>query len=56
VADGVLNRDLSHAVMYLGGNGFAPWAYGTYGGIYWDVWTDADIDAGWCSLTARVSF
>ncbi len=45
IADGVVNRGLSHAVVYLGGNDFAPWAFGTYGNIYWDVWTDSDIDA-----------
>jgi len=43
VADGVVDRGVSHVVMYIGGNDVSPWA-GPYGYIYNGAWSQADID------------
>lgn len=43
LADGATSRAVSHIAMFLGGNDFAPWAFGTYSNIYYDVWSEADI-------------
>jgi hypothetical protein len=43
LADGVVNRGVSHATIYLGGNDFSPWA-GAYDEIYSGAWSQAEID------------
>jgi hypothetical protein len=44
LAAGVATRGVSHAVLFLGGNDFSPWA-GAYDEIYGGVWGAAEIDA-----------
>ena len=43
-ADGIANRNVSHLVVYLGGNDFSP-AHGPYADVYNDNWSQAQIDA-----------
>ena len=43
VADGAINRNVSHVVFYIGGNDFSPWS-GAYDEIYSGQWTQAEID------------
>lgn len=42
VAQGVASRGVSHAVLFLGGNDFSPWA-GAYDEIYDGTWGAAEI-------------
>lgn len=44
LADGVLNRDVSHAVVCVGANDFAP-VGAAWAPIYGDVWGPVEIDA-----------
>lgn len=45
LASGALTRDVDHAVMFIGGNDFAPWAHGTYTPLYNGSWSAAQITA-----------
>ncbi len=55
VADGVLNRQVSHVVIYIGTNDFSPWATaGAYDEIYSGLWSQAEIDARIASRVANL--
>jgi hypothetical protein len=42
-ADGIVNRGVSHVVVFLGGNDFGP-AHGPYAEVYNDNWSQSQID------------
>ncbi len=42
-ADGIQNRNVSHVVVFLGGNDFGP-AHGPYADVYNDNWSQSQID------------
>ncbi len=44
VAGGAQSRDVSHVVIYIGGNDFSPWA-GAYDEIYDGAWSQGQINA-----------
>ncbi len=43
-ADGIVSRDVSHLVVFLGGNDLSP-AHGPYADVYNDNWSQGQIDA-----------
>ncbi len=55
VAEGAIERDISHILLYIGGNDFSPWA-GAYDEIYDGLWNQAEIDSWIAGRVANLRF